>query len=144
MNNKKENFDEIEILDENLEAKPITSEDLIATDWLSDFTNVETKTLVQSQTEDIIEIMDEDIVIEEKDDADEKKTTEVLNSIEAVEPNNDTTFQKPPIQEADHVPEIDIEEELNNNRSVAFIATLFAILIIFILFLPTITKMMEQ
>src|SRR5690606_26985239 len=103
-----------------------------------------TKTLVQSQTEDIIEIMDEDIVIEEKDDADEKKTTEVLNSIEAVEPNNDTTFQKPPIQEADHVPEIDIEEELNNNRSVAFIATLFAILIIFILFLPTITKMMEQ
>lgn len=154
MENKNEIFDDIEILDEELEETPTSSDDLIANDWLSDFTNIEKN--IPIQNEDIVEMMNEaptkaddaiPIIQEEPKKEikiENERENEILNSVEAATLDNGHSFQPSSIEENPQTNDVDIEEELNNNRSVVFIATLFGILLIFVLLLPTITKILGE
>ena len=144
MDNKNDIFDDIEIIDDDFEQTPPKKDELIQEDWLSDFTNAET-----INTEEVIdvEVMDEptaevnntETIIEEEPIIEE--ATEILNNIEITDPNSNVNFQTAPVEVSEQTDEID-EEELDNNRSVMFITILFGLLILFVLLLPTITKIL--
>ena len=156
MDNKNEIIDDIEIIDDDFKETTPNSDELINDDWLSDFTNIETTK--EQPTEEIIEIetiidnLDEptteannhNFVIDEEPVLETENTSKILNNIEITDPNSNVNFQTAPVDEIEQTKEIDEEEELNNNRSVMFIAILFGILILFVILLPTLTQIIGK
>ncbi len=156
MDNKNEIFDDIEIIDDDFNETTPNSDELINDDWLSDFTNVETandqpaeeiielETIIDNLDEPTTEANNQNSFIDEEPVLETEDATKILNSIEITDPNSNVNFQTAPIDETEQTKEMNEEEELNNNRSVMFIAILFGILILFVILLPTVTQIIGK
>lgn len=85
--------------------------------------------------DDDIEIIDD---FSDEEDKNEKKLMETLNLAEILDPS----LVVPKEEKKDVV--TDKPEEKDDKKSMVFIVAIFTILIIFIIFLPIITKMLQK
>ncbi len=148
---EKKDFNDIEIIDD-LELQNNVKNETINSDWLSDFQNVEkNKNNIENLNDEIIEIEDLDISQNNKvgeslqvpSPNNKLSTSSVKEMLESVEPTDisENINYKPNLDKKEINEEV--EAELDSNRSLMFIIILFSILILFIIFLPTITKIIK-